>query len=53
MLNIRSITRDTKDLIYKLSFIYNLDDDMMSELIRNSLTEKRSIDKELLKKNCR
>lgn len=52
MLNIRSITRDTKDLIYKLSFIYNLDDDKMSEIIRNSLNEKRSIDKDLLRKNC-
>lgn len=53
MFNIRSLTRDTKDLIYKLSFIYNLDDDMMSELIRNSLNEKKAIDKNLLKNNCR
>lgn len=53
MLNIRSITRDTKDLIYKLSFIYNLDDDSMSELIRNSLSDKKTIDKNLLRENCR
>ena len=53
MLNIRSITKDTKDLIYKLSFIYNLDDDEMSELIRNSLSEKKSIDKNMLRDNCR
>lgn len=53
MLNIRSITRDTKDLIYKLSFIYNLDDDNMSELIRNSLSDKKTIDKNLLRENCR
>lgn len=52
MLNIRSITKDIKDLIYKLSFIYNLDDDQMSELIRNSLTEKKTIDKQLLRNNC-
>ena len=50
--NLRSLTKDTKDLIYKLSFIYNLDDEQMSELIRNSLTEKRTIDKNLLRKNC-
>ena len=53
MLNIRSLTRDTKDLIYKLSFIYNLDDEQMSELIRNSLTEKKTIDKNALRTNCR
>lgn len=53
MLNIRNITRDTKDLIYKLSFIYNLDDEQMSEMIRNSLTEKRTIDKKSLRNNCR
>lgn len=53
MLNIRSITRDTKDLIYKLSFIYNLDDGQMSELIRNSLSDKKTIDKNLLRENSR
>ena len=52
MFNIRSLTKDTKDLIYKLSFIYNLDDEQMSELIRNSLTEKKTIDKKLLRSNC-
>ena len=53
MLNIRSITKDTKDLIYKLSFIYDLDDEEMSELIRNSLSDKKTIDKSLLRNNCR
>lgn len=53
LLNVRNITRDTKDLIYKLSFIYNLDDDRMSSLIWNSLTDKKTIDKKLLQDNCR
>lgn len=53
MFNVRSLTNDTKDLIYKLSFIYDLDDDQMSELIRNSLTDKKTIDKTLLRTNCR
>ncbi len=53
MLNIRSVTRDTKDLIYKLSFIYNLNDDEMSELIRNSISDKKTIDKKLLRENSR
>ena len=53
MLNKNSITRDTKDLIYKLSFVYNLNEDDMSELIRNSINEKKMIDKDLLRKNAK
>ncbi len=53
MLNIKTITKDTKELIYKLGFIYDFDDERMSELIRNSLNEKRAIDKTLLKMNAR
>ena len=49
MLNIRSLTKDTKDLIYKISFIYNYDDATMSELIRNSLNDKKMIDKKALR----
>lgn len=53
MLNIRNITKETKDLIYKIGFIYDFDDERMSELVRNSLNEKRNIDKNLLKSNAR
>lgn len=53
MLNIRNITKETKDLIYKIGFIYDFDDERMSELIRNSLNEKRNIDKNLLRSNAR
>lgn len=53
MLNIKTITKDTKELIYKLGFIYDFDDERMSELIRNSLNEKRAIDRTLLKMNAR
>ena len=53
MLNIRSLTKETKDLIYKISFIYNYDDATMSEIIRNSLNEKKMIDKKQLKLNSR
>ena len=49
MLNVRSLTKDTKDLIYKISFIYNYDDACMSELIRNSLNDKKMIDKKMLR----
>lgn len=53
MLNVRSLTKDTKDLIYKISFIYNYDDACMSEIIRNSLNEKKMIDKKALRLNSR
>lgn len=53
LLNKRSITKETKDLIYKLSFIYDFSEDMLIEIIRNSISEKHTIDKELLRMNSR
>ncbi|MFV0249444.1 MAG: replication initiation and membrane attachment family protein [Bacilli bacterium] len=51
--DIKNLTKETKDLIYKLAFIYNLDEDRISEIIRNSLNDKRLIDKKLLRSNFR
>lgn len=53
MLNIKGITRDMKDLIIKLGFIYDLNDEEMSNIIRNSINERHNIDKELLRSNSR
>lgn len=53
MFNVRSLTKEVKDLIYKISFIYNYDDARMSEIIRNSLTDKKTIDKKQLRLNSR
>lgn len=53
MLNSRSITKETKELIYKLSFVYSLDNDNTIELIKNSINERKIIDKDILKDNCR
>lgn len=53
MFNLRSVTKETKELLYKISFIYDFDDEKMVELIRNSLTDKRTVDKALLKKNSK
>lgn len=53
MLNIKTITKDTKELIYKLGFIYDYNDEQLSELIRNSLNEKKAIDKTILKEKAR
>lgn len=53
MLNYRSFTKETRDFIYKLSFIYDLDEEDMRNIIRNSINDKHNIDKELLRLNCR
>lgn len=53
LLNHRSLTTKTKSLIYKLAFIYNLNDDELAELIRNSIDEKHTIDQNLLRENCK
>jgi Replication initiation/membrane attachment protein len=52
-LNVRSVTKETRDLLYKLAYIYNLDDDNLLDIIRNSINEKRIIDKKTLKTNAR
>ena len=52
MLNKKSLTRETKDYIYKISYIYNYDNDDMVELIRNSISEKHTIDKKILQENA-
>lgn len=51
-LNKKSITKEIKSLIYKLAFIYNLNEEELTELIRNSINEKHIIDKTILRKNC-
>ena len=52
MLNKKSLTKDTKDFLYKISYIYNYDNDDMVELIRNSISERHTIDKKLLQENA-
>lgn len=52
VLNKKSITKETKDFLYKISYVYNYDNDDMIELIRNSISEKHSIDKKLLQMNA-
>lgn len=52
LLNHKSITKEVKDLIYKVSYIYNYDNESMVELIRNSINDKHRIDKKLLLDNA-
>ncbi|MGE5456584.1 MAG: replication initiation and membrane attachment family protein [Ignavibacteriales bacterium] len=53
LLNLKSVTKDIRELITNLSFLYDLNDDDLSEIIRNSIDEKRTIDKEKLMISCR
>lgn len=53
ILNIRSITLEMKDFLYRLSFVYGFNTEEMTELLKSSCTVKRTIDKEKLKENAR
>ena len=46
-------TKDTKELILELSFLYDLDVIKMQDIISTCLNEKGTINKEELRKNCR
>lgn len=52
LLDIKKINKEMKDLIYKLSFIYNLSNDDLEKIILDSING-REIDKELLRSSSR
>lgn len=47
-----NLTRDMKDYIYKIASIYDFDNDIMIELIRNSVNDNKKIDKKILRENA-
>ncbi len=49
----KNINNETKELINKLYFIYNFNDDVMSKIIRNSIGLKQTINNDLLKENAK
>lgn len=53
MLNVQSITKEMKDFLYKIAFIYDYDDEIFIGLLVESIDDKHNIDKELLRENCR
>lgn len=53
MLNHTKVTESTKELILKLSFVYNFDANKTAEVIKGSINDKHNIDKEKLKINYR
>lgn len=53
MVNNKCFTPDVKELINSLAFTYNIDDQTMIGLVRDSINEKGLIDKVFLRKSCR
>lgn len=53
MFNEKCLNKSMKELITNLSYLYEIDPVTMADLIRASLNEKGSIDKEELRKNVR
>lgn len=52
LLNKKTINKDMKEYIYNISYIYNLDNDDMISLIRNSINDINKIDKKQLRENA-
>lgn len=53
IINEKAFNKKLRELIINLAFIYDLDTLKMTELVRASINEKGSIDKETLRKNAR
>lgn len=53
LLSKNSFTKEEKLLIQNLSYIYNLEEEEIKNIIINSINEKGNIDKTLLRKNAR
>ena len=52
LLSKKSITKDIKELIYKVAFTYNYDDQDLVEIIKASINDQHKIDTDALKDNC-
>lgn len=53
IINDKFLTDEVKDMIIKLSYIYNINELDMKNMIYNSINEKGLIDKDMLRKSCR
>ncbi len=53
LLNKRSVTKDMKEFLYKLAFVFHFKEEELGEIIRNSINEKKMIDKEKMRMNSR
>ncbi len=52
LVNIKLITKEIKDTILKLAYIYNFNNEQMQEIIINSTDETKKINVKTLKSNC-
>lgn len=52
LVNKRAITKDIRQILLKLAFIYNFTNEEMTEIIMNSINLEHKIDSELLKNNA-
>lgn len=52
LVNKRTITKDIRQILLKLAFIYNFTNEEMTEIIMNSINLEHKIDNELLKNNA-
>lgn len=52
LVNKRAITKDIRQILLKLAFIYNFTNEEMTEIIINSINLEHKIDSELLKNNA-
>lgn len=52
LLNRNGITKSIKELLYRLSFVYDIDTVCMRELIVNNLNEKKLIDPDRIRKSA-
>lgn len=53
MISEKCFQEEIKELIDSLAYTYNIDDQTMISLVRDSINEKGLIDKNLLRKSCR
>lgn len=53
MIHSKCFSNEIKELINSLAFTYNIDDQAMISLVRDSINEKGLIDKTILRKSCR
>ncbi|MFI3307072.1 MAG: DnaD domain protein [Mycoplasmatota bacterium] len=52
LLNKKTITKETLELINRLSFLYAFSDSCLEQIIRSSLTQNKTIDKKSFETNC-
>ena len=53
LLNSKALTSQTKKLINRLAYLYNFNNEVMTNIIKDSLTDKGLINELELKKNCK